>query len=69
MRRSSRSSTAAGAGLWTDAVEAGYITVEREIGPRFYDTCQHHHVVKKQFMRARWNGIAVAGAASPPKDV
>ena len=57
--------TEAGEALWADAVAAGYIKVERSITPRFYDTCQHHHVVKKMFTRARWNGLAEAGSLVP----
>ncbi len=60
--------TRAGEALWADAVTAGYIRVEHEITPRFYDTCQHHHVVKKMFTRARWNGLSEAGALVPRSD-
>ena len=57
--------TAAGASLMTRAVEAGYLVIEREITPRFYDTCQHHQVVKKWHMRARWDGLAAEGRLVP----
>lgn len=57
--------TAAGVELMAAAIDAGYLTIEREIGPRFYDTCQHHHVEKKMFMRARWDGMAAEGRLTP----
>lgn len=57
--------TAAGARLMRAAMDAGYITKEQEITPRFYDTCQHHHVVKKMYMRARWDGLASEGRLTP----
>ena len=57
--------TSAGATLMSNAVEAGYLTVEREITPRFYDTCQHHQVVKKLYTRARWDGLAAQGRLVP----
>jgi len=57
--------TLAGEELWNTAVEAGYLNVEQTITPRFYDTCQHHHVVKKHFTRARCNGVAEAGSLMP----
>jgi len=57
--------TSTGADLMKRAIDAGYLTIEREISPRFYDTCQHHHVVKKQYMRARWNGLAAEGRLMP----
>lgn len=57
--------TKAGEQLWHDAAAAGYVNIEQTITPRFYDTCQHHHVVKKMYTRARWNGLAQAGALAP----
>lgn len=57
--------TLAGEELWNAAVKAGYITVEQTITPRFYDTCQHHHVVKKMHTRARWDGVGKAGSLVP----
>jgi coenzyme F420 hydrogenase subunit beta len=57
--------TKVGEELYDAAVAAGYLNTEQEITPRFYDTCQHHHVVKKMYTRARWNGLAQAGALMP----
>ncbi|MEM8786841.1 MAG: Coenzyme F420 hydrogenase/dehydrogenase, beta subunit C-terminal domain [Pseudomonadota bacterium] len=57
--------TMAGEALWADAVAAGYIEVEHAITPRFYDTCQSHHVIKKRHTKARWDGLAEAGALRP----
>ena len=57
--------TVSGEELWNAAVEAGYINVEQTITPRFYDTCQHHHVVKKMYTRARWDGLGDAGSLVP----
>ena len=57
--------TAAGIDLIDAAVKSGYLTVDHEITPRFYDTCQHHHVVKKQVMRSRWDGMLAEGRLSP----
>ena len=53
--------TAAGADLYRRAVEAGYINIEDEITPRWYDTRQPHQVNKKRVMRARWDALAAEG--------
>lgn len=57
--------TAAGSELMEAAVKAGFLTIEREIGPRWYDTCQHHQVVKKMYTRARWDGLRAEGRVTP----
>ena len=57
--------TATGVELVNAAVAAGYVTIQHEITPRWYDTCQHHHVVKKKYMRARWDGLHAEGRVSP----
>lgn len=54
-----------GSRLFDDAVNAGVLVIEEEITPRFYDTCQPHQVKKKQFTRARWDGMLEDGRTVP----
>ena len=57
--------SAVGRKLFDAAVEAGVIVVEEDVSPRYYDTCQQHHVKKKQYMRARYDALLEAGRTVP----
>lgn len=57
--------SAAGQALFDAAMAAGVLVIEEEITPRYYDTCQHHHVKKKHFTRARYDGLLEAGGTVP----
>ena len=57
--------TRAGTELVDAAVAAGYLTIQHDITPRFYDSCQMHHVTKKEVMRARWDGMLAEGRLAP----
>jgi len=55
----------AGRELFDAAVSAGVLVIEEEITARYYDLCQPHQVKKKQYTRARWDGMLEAGWTVP----
>lgn len=57
--------TGGGAELMNSAVNDGYITIESEMDPRWYDTCQAHQIAKKLAVRARWEGMRSEGRTVP----
>ncbi len=57
--------TEAGMRLIEAAQDAGFLTVEDEIAPRFLDEVQPHQVKKKQTVYARWDGLRDEGRTVP----
>ncbi len=57
--------TLAGEHLVKAAIEAGYLTLESQRDPRWFDAMQPHLIQKKMYVRARWDGLAAAGRLTP----
>ena len=57
--------TQAGLDLMRAAEAAGFVTVERDVGPRYMDEVQPHQRKKKLAVRARWDGLAAEGRTVP----
>ncbi len=57
--------TAAGTELMTEAVAAGFITIENDVDARYMDEVQPHQTKKKLAARARWDGLRAEGHTVP----
>ena len=57
--------TQAGLDLMRAAEAAGFVTVERDVDPRYMDEVQPYQRKKKLAVRARWGGLAAEGRTVP----
>ena len=57
--------TQAGLDLMHAAEAAGFVTIERDVDPRYMDEVQPHQRKKKLAVRARWDGLAAEGRTVP----